>query len=150
GSTTDTTCGTVSSTVYYASVQVNGVLSNWSTTNAPTTSRCSFGATAYGGKIYIAGGKTGAAANTGTTDVSYAVVNPDGTLSWTNAVSVALPAARYGNDLQAYNGYLYVVGGCLSGSPCTLTNTVLYAALNTDGTIYGSGSGNWTSTNVFT
>lgn len=143
GSTTDTTCTTVSSTVYYASVQVNGVLGNWQTTNAPSTARCSFGAAAYGGKIYIAGGKTGAASTTGTTDVSYAVVNPDGTLTWTSGTTPALPAARYGNDLQAYNGYLYVVGGSLNG---TLTNTVLYAALNTNGTIF---AGSWTSTNTF-
>jgi hypothetical protein len=150
GSTTDTTCGTVSSTVYYASVQVNGALGNWATTNAPSTARCSFGLTAYGGKIYIAGGKTGLAANTGTTDVSYALVNPDGTLTWTNGTTPALPAARYGNDLQAYNGYLYVVGGCLSAvTICTLTNTVLYNALNSDGTIY-NGSSNWASTNPFT
>ncbi len=149
GSTTDTTCGTLSSTVYYASVQVNGVLGNWATTNAPATARCSFGATAYGGKIYIAGGKTGSATGTGTTDVSYAVVNPDGTLTWTSGTTPALPAARYGNDLQAYNGYLYVVGGMLSGSPGTLTNTVLYNPLNTDGTIY-NGSSNWASTNTFT
>lgn len=150
GSTTDTTCGTVSSTVYYASVQVNGVLGNWATTNAPSTARCSFGLATYNGKIYIAGGKTGSAANTGTTDVSYADVNPDGTLTWTSGVTPALPAARYGNDLQAYNGYLYVVGGCLSAvTICTLTNTILYNALDTSGSIY-NGSSNWASTNAYT
>ena len=143
GSTTDTTCTTVSSTVYYAPVQVNGVLGNWSTTNAPATARCSFGATVYGGKIYIAGGKTGAAASTGSTDVSYANVNPDGTLTWTSGVTPALPAARYGADLQAYNGYLYMTGGNLNG---TLTNTVIYAALNTNGSIY---TGSWSTTNIF-
>ncbi len=148
GSKTDTTCasGNLSTTVYYAPVQVNGVLGNWQTTSAPSTARCSFGAAAYNGKIYIAGGKTDTTAASGTYDVSYASVNPDGTLTWTNNVAVTLPAARYGADLQAYNGYLYVVGGSLTG---TLTNTVLYAALNTDGSIYGSGSANWKSTNVF-
>lgn len=152
GSTTDNTCAGLSSTVYYAAVQVNGVLSNWQTTNAPSVARCDFGATAYNGKIYIAGGKT-ATTSTGTTDVSYATVNPDGTLTWTNGGAgggqnpVVLPAARYGADMQAYNGYLYLVGGNLSG---TVTNTVLYAALNTNGSLYGTGSSSWLSTNVFT
>ncbi|MDB5169602.1 MAG: hypothetical protein JWO41_958 [Candidatus Saccharibacteria bacterium] len=156
GSTTDDTCSTLSTTVYYASVQVNGVLSNWSTTDAPGTARCDFGLAAYNGKIYIAGGKTASTA-TGTADVSYATVNPDGTLTWTNSTlatgapnntnAVNLPAARYGGDMQAYNGYLYMVGGNLNG---TLTNTVLYVALNDDGTIYGTGTSNWLSTNVFT
>jgi len=148
GSYTDTTCGTVSSDVYYSAVQVNGVLGNWTKlTSSLATGRCSFGATAYGNKLYIAGGKTGSATGTGSTDVSYASVNPDGTLTWTSGTTPALPAARYGNDLQAYNGYLYVVGGMLSGSPGTLTNTVLYDALKTDGSIF---TGSWTSTNAFT
>lgn len=146
GSGTDTTCtaGNLSTVVYYAPVQVNGILGNWSTTNAPSVARCSFGAAAYNGKIYIAGGKTGAAAATGTTDVSYATANPSGTLTWTVASASPLPAARYGADLQAYNGYLYLVGGNLNG---TLTNTVLFAALNTDGTIFTT---NWPATNSIT
>jgi hypothetical protein len=146
GSGTDTTCAAanISTVVYYTPIQVNGVLGAWSTTNAPATKRCSFGATAYDGKIYIAGGKTDNTAAAGTTDVSYAQVNPNGTLTWTSGTTPALPAARYGADVQAYNGYLYVVGGSLNG---TLTNTVLYAALTSTGSIY---TGSWTSTNSFT
>jgi hypothetical protein len=153
GSGTDTTCAAanISTVVYHTPIQVNGVLGAWTTTNAPATKRCSFGATTYDGKIYIAGGKTDNTAAAGSTDVSYAVVDPSGTLTWTSGVSVALPLARYGNDIQAYNGYLYVVGGeTVSAGVATVTNTVFYAALTSTGAIYGSSSANWLATNNFT
>jgi hypothetical protein len=145
GSGTDSTCaaGSLSTVVYYASVQVNGVLSNWQTTNAPATARCSLGATAYNGKLYVAGGKTGVAA-TGTVsaDVSVATVNPDGTLTWTSGVSPSLPTATYGGDLQSYNGYLYYLGG---NTGTVLSKSVYYVALDASGLPYGS----WTQTNSF-
>jgi hypothetical protein len=145
GSGTDSTCasGTLSTVVYYASVQVNGVLSNWQTTNAPTVARCSLGATAYNGKIYVAGGKTNTAATgTASADVSVATVSPNGTLTWNSGVSPSLPTATYGGDLQAYNGYLYYLGG---NSGTALSKSVYYVSLNASGLPYGS----WTQTNSF-
>jgi hypothetical protein len=144
GSITNTTCGTVADTVYYNRMQVNGDLTaTWTATSTLPAGLCGIGAAAYDGKIYAIGGRTGSTAATGVTTVAYATVKPDGTLSsWTSDDSV-LPAARYDHDIQVYNGYIYVLGGNLNG---TITNTVLYAPLASDGSIYATGSGSWKST----
>src|SRR5207253_8035346 len=113
----NTSCGSVSSAVYYNRIQTNGQLSaNWVTnSNSIPTAVCGLGAAVYNGKIYVAGGRTGSANTTGITTVAYSTVNPDGSLTaFTTATSMALPATRYDLDLHAYNGYLYVVGGTLS------------------------------------
>ncbi len=143
GSTTDTSCGTVSSTIYYAVIQVNGILSNWQNVAGPTTARCSLGAAAYNGYMYVAGGKTGSLNSNSTNTVYYAQIRPDGSFgTWTSAT--ALTTATYGGDLQAYNGYLYYIGGNQNG---TLTNNAFYAAINpTTGAVYNSA---WTATNNF-
>ncbi len=146
GSTTDTTCGTVSSLVYYNRIQVNGQLTaTWSSSSLPA-GVCGLGASFYSGKLYVAGGRTGSATSTGVTTVAYATVNPNGSLTTFTTSSVALPAARYDLDLKVYNGYLYILGGLLAGTP---TATVLYAALASDGSVYGSSSSNWLSTDTF-
>jgi N-acetylneuraminic acid mutarotase len=64
-----------------------------------------------------------------------------GTLgSWTATTSV--PATTYGATSVAYNGYLYEIGGCISGGPCsTATAVVDYAPINAAGTV-----GAWTAT----
>ncbi|HEX7964023.1 MAG TPA: hypothetical protein VF466_05565 [Candidatus Saccharimonadales bacterium] len=148
GSVTSSDCSSVSSAVYYVRIQVNGQLSSsWSSTTNLPAGLCSLGATVYNGVLYVAGGRTGSAPNSGVTTVSYATIQPDGSLSsWTNDNSV-LPSAMYGSNLRAYNGYLYVIGGNRNG---TLSNQVLYAPIASDGSIYGSGSGSWLSASSFT
>lgn len=147
GSTTNTSCGTVSTNVYYNRMQTNGQLSGtWSTATVLPAGLCGMGAAVYNNRLYVVGGKTGSAANTGVTTAYHAAILPGGGLSsWTTDDSV-LPAARYDNDVRIYNGYVYVVGGNLNG---TLTNTVLYAPLASDGSIYGTGSGSWKSASTF-
>lgn len=141
GSLTDTSCGTLSGNIYYSAIQVNGVLNNWQSIAGPTTAVCSYGATAYDGYLYVAGGKTGSANNTAITTVNYAPILPNGTLgAW--ATTTALPTATYGGDLQAYNGYLYFLGGNQNG---TLTNTVEYIPIQSTGALYTT----WTTTNSF-
>ena len=62
--------------------------------------------------------------------------------SWT-ASGNALNTARYQHVTLTYNGYIYVLGGTVSGG--TQTNTVEYATINSNGTI-----GTWGTTTVFT
>jgi N-acetylneuraminic acid mutarotase len=148
GSITNTSCGTDSNSVYYNRIQVNGQLSaTWNTnTNNLPSAVCGLGAMAYNGKIYVSGGRTGSATSTGITTVAYATVNPDGSLTSFTSDNSVLPAARFDGDLRVYNGYAYIIGGNLNG---TLTNTVLYAPLASDGSIYGTGSGSWKSASSF-
>ena len=145
GSLTNTTCASVSNTIYYNRIQTNGQLSaNWNTNSVTLpTGVCGLGAAIYNGKLYVAGGRTSSTTASGITTVSYASVNPDGSIgSFTNDDST-LPAARYDFDLKAYNGHLYAVAGTLAGAT---TGTVLIAPLASDGSLYGgAGSATWVS-----
>lgn len=149
GSSSTTNCSSVTNTVYYNRIQANGQLSgSWSSASTLPSAVCGLGAAVYDGKMYIAGGRTGSAVSTGVTTVAYATIKPDGSLSsWSTDDSV-LPQARYDHDVQIYNGYIYVIGGHVNGTG-TLTNTVLYAPLASDGSIYGTGSGSWKSASSF-
>lgn len=148
GATGTTNCATDSNVVYYNRIQVNGQLSATWTANATNlpSAVCGLGAMAYNGKLYVGGGRTGSATSTGVTTMAYATINPDGSLSAFTPDDSVLPAARFDGDLRVYNGYVYMIGGNLNG---TLTNTVLYAPLASDGSIYGTGSGSWKTTSAF-
>jgi N-acetylneuraminic acid mutarotase len=58
-----------------------------------------------------------------------------GTLgSW--ATTTTLSPAVYSETSVAYNGYIYVIGGCTVSSNCsTVTATVAYASINSNGTL---------------
>ncbi|MBU6141760.1 hypothetical protein KGO95_01400 [Patescibacteria group bacterium] len=58
--------------------------------------------------------------------------------TWTTAAN--FPDTRYGNGLVSVNGYLYVIGGNVSGTNST---TVYYAKIGNDGT-----PGTWTLTSA--
>jgi N-acetylneuraminic acid mutarotase len=148
GSTTNTSCGTDSNNVYYNRIQVNGQLSGtWTATATLPSSVCGLGAAVYNGKMYVAGGRTGSATSTGITTAAYATINPNGSLATFTSDDSTLPAARFDADLRIYNGYAYLIGGNLNG---TLTNTVLYAPLATDGSLYGgAGTLTWKSASAF-
>ncbi len=156
GSTTDTTGASISNAIYYTRVTsesfntfANGSqLANWSntTTNVPTSARYDYAAAVSNGVLYVAGGRTGTGYTTGlVTDVSYAPILPSGAPgSWTS--TTALSAGRFGMDMQIYNGHVYVIGGNLGGGAAggTLTETVLYASIASDGSIADS---SWKSAN---
>lgn len=156
GSTTDTTGASISNAIYYTRVTsesfnayANGSqLANWSntTTNVPTSARYDYAAAVANGVLYIAGGRTGTGYTSGlVTDVSYAPILPSGAPgSWTS--TTALPAGRFGTDMQIYNGHIYIIGGNLGGGAAggTLTATVLYASIASNGSIADS---SWKSAN---
>ncbi len=151
GSTTDTTCATDSANIYYNRIQNNGQLSATWTTNSVTlpsgTGLCGLGAAMYNDKLYIAGGRSSNTTASGVTTVAYATVNPNGSIGSFTSDDSTLPAARYDTDLHIYNGYAYIIGGTLAGTP---TNSVLVGPLASDGSLYGgAGSATWDASSSF-
>ncbi len=135
------------STVYIAKLGANGEPSLWHPTDpnqanwvywhkdtglSGATARAYHAAYAYNGKMYILGGRTSMSGNGGgVTTVQLADILPNGALgTWSSGT--ALPEARWGLSVQAYNGYLYILGGGNSG---TLLNTVWYNHLTSSGTM---------------
>jgi hypothetical protein len=118
-----------------------------------TTARAQTSAVAYKGYIYLSGGCTDITATTtngcatSTNDTRYSSIAADGTLTW-NTLTAGNPATnRYGHTLAAYNGYLYVIGGCSStGGFCSsFLGDIKYVALNSS---TGDSIGSWaTNTN---
>jgi hypothetical protein len=140
------------STVYVAKLGANGepslwhpsdpVQANWtywykdSGLNAAAP-RAYLSAYAYNGKMYVLGGDTDTTANSGATNsVQIASILPNGTLgSWSSSTN--LPSNTYGAAAQAYNGYLYIIGGSNNGTmnANVSTGVVYYTKINSDGTL---------------
>lgn len=154
----------VCKTVYIAKLGANGEPRLWHPNpTVPQTSwvywykasdlsspRSYAGLVAYNNRLYFMGGKT---SSSGTASAVSTVEEADVTgngvpTSWTTTGMAALPQARWGLGIQAYNNHIYVVGGAssLTGTVTPL-NTVLYVTLASDGTM----SGGWlTSANTLT
>ena len=117
-------------------------LGTWSTTtNLPNPNPIWYDgvAVAKNGYMYVIGGEWNS--NQSTSSVHYAAINSDdGTLgSWTQTQSLPTSTERHAGF--EYNGYLYVLGGVNLTGVAAVTSTVLYASLNSNGTI-----GSWTNT----
>lgn len=106
----------------------------------------------YNGKLYGAGGcSTGVAncadANTHLSGIYYATIKPAGELHGFNTTN-AITTARVGHATVAYNGFVYVIGGCTnvsggSGSTTnctTATSSIEYGTINANGTITWNGT----------
>lgn len=142
-------------TVYIAKIGANGEPQLWHPTDANksnwvywyrdtdlSSSRSYSGAVAYNNRMYLLGGKSDGSSG-GVTTVEYANLNPMGTLtSWTTTGMTALPSARFGHNVQAYNDHIYLIGGNSSG---TLQQSVHYIKIKSDGTLVSS----WSSANDF-
>jgi hypothetical protein len=135
-----------------------GITSSWSAANtgAAFTGRLFTSSAVYNGYLYIIAGcpsTSGAGCSTTnsmTSDVSYAKINVDGTLSaWTS--TTATFAGRYLQSSIASNGYLYVMGGCTAHTVATVNcsadaSDVWYTPLSpTTGA-----PGTWVQTNSLT
>jgi hypothetical protein len=114
-----------------------------------TTARAQAATATYNGYVYLTGGcsaATGIAGCTASTnDTRYAQVGLDGSLSW-SALDSNVPTSRYGHTSVAYNGYLYVIGGCSStggtnGFCTTFLGDVQRIQLNSDGNTTGNSWG---------
>jgi N-acetylneuraminic acid mutarotase len=122
-----------------------------------TTARTQAATVAYNGYIYLTGGCTSLTAVpmngcvASTSDTRYASIAADGTLTW-SALNSNPTTNRYGHAAVAYNGYLYVLGGCSStggtnGFCNTFLRDVQRVKLNSDGNTTGN---SWASAgNIF-
>lgn len=121
---------TVTNTVHYIAINGDGSLSGtpgWQSTSSFTTERAYLVSVVYSNFVYVIGGWTTSAL----TDVQVAAIHTDGTLgAWSPTTS--LPNGRGNGAVVAYNGYIYLIGGYETP---TATNTVLFAKLNSDGTV---------------
>jgi N-acetylneuraminic acid mutarotase len=120
-------------TVSYATINSNGTLTWNGAANPFTTGRYGHTAEAYNGYLYVIGGYNAGELNS----VEYATINSNGTLSWHGATN-SFTTARHMHSSAIYNGFLYVLGGIVSFP--TLTNSVQYATINSNGTLTWNGS----------
>lgn len=112
-----------------------GTLGSWANTVALPAPRNSQSSILNNGYVYEIGGQD--SAGFATSSVVYARFNADGSIgNWSS--TTALPAARENHPSVVNNGYVYAIGGVTSAA---ITSSVVYAPINTDGTI-----GNWTLT----
>lgn len=113
--------------VQYAPVNGNGTVGAWTSTTSLPSNRWLFGAVAYNGYMYVAGGSGSGGYHN---DVLYAPIQPDGTIgAWAN--TSAFTTGRDALSLDESNGYLYIAGG-YSG---TRLGDVQFAAINPDGSV---------------
>ncbi len=142
-------------TVYIAKIGVNGEPQLWHPTDTNqanwvywyrdtdlNSSRSNTAVIANNNHMYLLGGKSDGASG-GVSTVEYANISPTGTLStWTATGMTALPSVRFGHDVQAYNDYLYLIGGNSNG---VLQETIQYIKIKSDGTLVSS----WSDANSF-
>ncbi len=126
--------GSILNSVAYAPINTSGTLGSWTTSaNVMNNARQDFDVVIYNGYMYVSGGQDSGGELDG---VEYAAVNSDGSIgSWTPTTS--LPGVRRAHALQAFNDYLYVIGGV----PTTPSMVTYRASINSDGTL-----GSWIST----
>ena len=140
---TDAGLGAWLNDIEYAPLNSNGTVGTWTTdSHTFTNAREGHGMIAYNGYLYIVGGFDGSA--TYFNDVQYAPIGSNGALTANFASTNTFDTAgRDGIGLQAYNGYMYVVGGWDNTIDHADTR---YAPINSNGTV-----GTWTdSGNNFT
>ena len=115
-------------------------LNTWTATTSLSAGFDTSNSVAYNGYVYEIGGTSGAigsSSGSSSATVDYAPINSNGTLgSWTATTS--LPTATFEATSVTYDGYVYEIGGLVSGG---YTTTVDYAPINSNGTL-----GGWTST----
>ncbi len=146
-----TTAGATTDTIYVAKLGVNGEPSLWHPTSStqanwvywyPTTTlpsaRAYHSVYAYNGKMYLMGGDTTPTTySSGALDTTHiADIIPNGTLgSWSS--SVTLPSAMSGASAQAYNGYLYILGGHTNSAINSVNSTgvVYYSKIDANGSL---------------
>lgn len=148
--------GTGTQGMVYAAVNSDGSFGSWQTLNAtgtPPPAIYGTSAVAHNGYLYVVGGCTNYASSTCAAmskQVYYAQINSNGNVgAWATTTDFDASVGRYGLSAVAYNGYLYVVGGCTATSAGNCTayeNTVRMAQINSNGTV-----GAWSSAgNSFT
>lgn len=93
--------------VQYAPINSDGTLGTWARTTDMNYAKAYITPTVLDGFLYIYGGYNGTVANN---KVDYAPFAPGGGIgSWTSGTTFT--SARYGHQVDVYNGYAYLTGG---------------------------------------
>lgn len=122
-----------------------GQLGTWHNSTTPTgfTNRMYFGGVVYNGYLYALGGcaaLSGSSCSTFTNSVQRLQLNSDGSLNGNWISDRSINGARFGIGAVAYNGYIYVSGGCASTntnmcSDASSLDTVDFAAIGSGGAL---------------
>lgn len=149
-------CTTVANNTYVASINADGTLDDWNTVGSLSDARTGHTVVMWRNYIYNVGGCSSQNTSTGIcnsplTDINYGEINQDGDASTVDQsvpagtapcnggspTSCDLPGTTYlGNILNASivaNGYLYVIGGCLSNTCGSTSGNVAYTAISSTG-----------------
>ena len=130
------TCTNYLSDTQYAKIGSDGSVGSWTSQTSLPTSLWRASATEENGYIYVSGGVKGDGSFS--SDVIYARINSDGTLSsnscgtavtWCSATSLA--DSRYIHASTSYNGYVYISGGLSAGG----SNKSYYGQIGANGNI---------------
>ncbi|MDD3878059.1 MAG: right-handed parallel beta-helix repeat-containing protein [Bacteroidales bacterium] len=124
---------TIYNTIYTASLGLTGGLGTWTTSSVNLPENL-WGHTAVycNGYIYVAGGSITASPTSARSNVYYAKVNQDNTLSAFSAAT-SLPQPLNGHTMLANGNDIYIIGGFTSGG--TKVNTVYKATSANDGSL---------------
>lgn len=129
----------VTSTIYYAKSNADGSINIWNSPIPLPFAGVYHGALVYNGHLYVFGGSENGAISS---SVYETPILADGSLSgWTQMPS--LPFSMYMDifNFGAYGNHLYEGGGLVYDGANHITSTVLYSAVNPDGTL-----GSWQTT----
>lgn len=146
GCVTNLNCSTPTANVYYAPIDVYGVVGSWSAGGALPAARGWGKLLAAGGTLYYMGGQTGTATTTAQGTVYYTTGISSGNPTWGTATN-GLPAARTQAGAAVWNNRLYIVGGYSSAGAVTST-VYVSPQLNAGGNISSAWSSASTSFNV--
>ena len=132
-----TTAATTATQFSFVNNGGNGSTGTWSDSGATIScGRNDLASVAYNGYLYVGGGNC---SGTIENDVQYAAINANGSLGAFAATS-SFTNARVWPGMVAYNGYMYIVGGCSNTACATYYNDVQRAAINANGTLSTFGS----------
>jgi hypothetical protein len=144
-----TTASSTVNTVDYTQINAAGAVGTAIAGGTLSTTDRGLSAVATNGYLFEVGGDNG---STPVTTVQYAAISSTGSFG-TWSTGDALPAGDYRtySSLSAYNGYLYLSGGCVSAyASCTTAgNNVTTVLYNSVANIVGSSSA-WSSGTSFT
>lgn len=125
----------------YAPLNGDGSIGTWTTDAGGdfTTTRAGHASVIYNGYVYVMGGANSSTYHTST---YVAPLGTDGSIgTWRSTTS--LPAVRAHMAAAVSNGYVYLTGGCSSGSCTGYLSSVVYAPINADGSV-----GTWRDTSA--
>ena len=122
----------ISNKIYYSMLNVSGAIGNWTISSVSLPEPLwGMKAICINGFLYVAGGSANASPNSASDKVYFSKIGIDGRLS-EFVETTAMPEARNGHTIAAYDSKLFVIGGFNNSG--MIVNTVYYAGINLDGT----------------